>query len=95
MVKVVFDIETNGLNPSVIWCIAAKIVGRWDEPTTFEPGNVKDFIPWLQENQVEVLIGHNIINFDIPVIERLLNFTWWGDIEDTMVMSRMDSPTRS
>jgi DNA polymerase-1 len=94
MVKVVFDIETNGLNPSVIWCIAAKIVGRWDEPTTFEPGNVKDFIPWLQENQVEVLIGHNIINFDIPVIERLLNFTWWGDIEDTMVMSRMDSPSR-
>ena len=76
MVKVVFDIETNGLNPSVIWCIAAKIVGRWDEPVTFEPGNVKDFIPWLQENQVEVLIGHNIINFDIPVIERLLNFTW-------------------
>jgi len=94
MVKVVFDIETNGLNPSVIWCIAAKIVGRWDEPTTFEPGNIKDFIPWLQENQVEVLIGHNIINFDIPVIERLLNFTWWGDIEDTLVMSRMDSPSR-
>ena len=94
MVKVVFDIETNGLNPSVIWCIAAKIVGRWDEPTTFEPGNVKDFIPWLQENEVEVLIGHNIINFDIPVIERLLNFTWWGDIEDTLVMSRMDSPSR-
>ena len=94
MVKVVFDIETNGLNPSVIWCIAAKIVGRWDEPTTFEPGNIKDFIPWLQENQVEVLIGHNIINFDIPVIERLLNFTWWGEIEDTLVMSRMDSPSR-
>ena len=94
MVKVVFDIETNGLNPSVIWCIAAKIVGRWDEPTTFEPGNVKDFISWLQENEVEVLIGHNIINFDIPVIERLLNFTWWGDIEDTLVMSRMDSPSR-
>jgi len=41
MVKVVFDIETNGLNPSVIWCIAAKIVGRWDEPTTFEPGMLK------------------------------------------------------
>ena len=56
MVKVVFDIETNGLNPSVIWCIAARIVGRWDEPTTFEPGNVKDFIPWLQDNNVEVLI---------------------------------------
>ncbi len=94
MVKVIFDIETNGLNPSVIWCIAAKIVGRWDEPVTFEPGNVKDFIPWLQDNKVEVLIGHNVINFDMPVIERLLNFTWWGEVEDTLVMSRLDSPSR-
>ena len=94
MVKVVFDIETNGLNPSVIWCIAARIVGRWDEPTTFEPGNVKDFIPWLKDNNVEVLIGHNIINFDIPVIERLLKFKWWGEIEDTLLMSRLDSPSR-
>ena len=94
MVKVVFDIETNGLNPSVIWCIAAKIVGRWEDPVTFEPGNVKDFVPWLQDNQVDVLIGHNIINFDIPVIERLLKFKWWGKIEDTIVMSRLDSPSR-
>jgi DNA polymerase I-like protein with 3'-5' exonuclease and polymerase domains len=94
MVKVVFDIETNGLNPSVIWCIAAKIVGRWDEPTTFEPSNVRDFIPWLQDNKVDVLIGHNIINFDIPVIEKLLKFRWWGDIEDTLVLSRLDSPSR-
>ena len=94
MIKAVFDIETNGLNPSVIWCIAVKIVGRWDEPTTFEPGNVKDFIPWLKDNKIDVLIGHNIINFDIPVIERLLKFTWWGEIEDTLVMSRMDSPSR-
>ena len=94
MVKVVFDIETNGLNPSVIWCIAARIVGRWDEPTTFEPGNVKDFVPWLRDNNVEVLIGQNIINFDIPVIERLLKFKWWGEIEDTLIMSRLDSPSR-
>lgn len=94
MVKVVFDIETNGLNPSVIWCIAARIVGRWDEPTTFEPGNVKDFVPWLRDNNVDVLIGHNIINFDIPVIERLLNFKWWGKVEDTLLMSRLDSPSR-
>ena len=93
-IKVVFDIETNGLNPSVIWCIAARIVGRWDEPTTFEPGNVKDFVPWLRDNNVEVLIGQNIINFDIPVIERLLKFKWWGEIEDTLIMSRLDSPSR-
>ena len=93
-IKAVFDIETNGLNPSIIWCIAAKIVGRWDEPVTFEPGTVKDFPKWLKDNEIDVLIGHNIINFDIPVIERLLKFRWWGDIEDTLVMSRLDSPSR-
>ena len=93
-VKVVFDIETNGLNPSLIWCIAAKIEGRWEEPEFFEPGNVHKFPQWLRDNNVDVLIGHNIITFDIPVIERLLKFTWWGEIEDTLVLSRLDNPSR-
>jgi len=94
MVKAVFDIETNGLNPSVIWCIAAKIVGTWDEPVSFKPKDVHKFPQWLKDNNVDVLVGHNIINFDLPVIERLLKFKWWGSIDDTLVMSRLDNPPR-
>ena len=76
MIKAVFDIETNGLNPSVIWCIAAKVVGTWGEPEFFEPKDVHKFPQWLEDNNVEVLIGHNIINFDLPVIDKLLYYKW-------------------
>jgi len=94
MSKAIFDIETNGLKPSVIWCIAVKIVGTWGETVVFEPKDVQKFPQWLKDNQIDTLIGHNVINFDIPVIERLLNFKWWGKLEDTLVMSRLDMPSR-
>jgi len=94
MVKVIFDIETNGLNPSVIWCIAAKIVGTWDEPTFFEPFEVKNFPNWLAQNKVDILIGHNIIDFDLPVLKKLIGLNWTRGVEDTLVMSRLDNPSR-
>jgi len=94
MIKAVFDIETNGLNPSVIWCIAAQIVGSWEEPEFFDPSSVKDFPKWLSDNKVDTLVGHNIIGFDLPVLNKLLDFHWVGGIEDTLVMSRLDNPSR-
>ena len=40
------------------------------------------------------MIGHNIIGFDLPVLGKLLGFEWWGKVEDTLVMSRLDNPSR-
>jgi len=91
--KVAFDIETDGLNPTKIYCIAAKIIGK-DVTEFWTPENVKFFPAWLDTNEVKTLIGHNIIGFDLPVLKKLLGFDWWGDIEDTLVMSRLDNPSR-
>ena len=59
MSEIVFDIEANGLNPDKIHCMVAN--GKQVD---------KDFFVSLTEN--DYLIGHNIIRYDIPVIERIL-----------------------
>ena len=91
--KIAFDIETDGLNPTRIHCIAAKVIGQ-DRTEFWTPETVKYFPAWLVETNAETLIGHNIIGFDLPVLKKLLGFEWWGDIEDTLVMSRLDNPSR-
>ena len=91
--KVAFDIETDGLNPSRIHCIAAHVIGQ-DVSEFWTPDRVKYFPAWLVEINAEVLVGHNIIGFDLPVLGKLLGFEWWGEVEDTLVMSRLDNPSR-
>lgn len=91
--KVAFDIETDGLNPSKIHCIAAHVIGQ-DVSEFWTPDRVKYFPAWLVEINAEVLIGHNIIGFDLPALGKLLGFEWWGEVEDTLVMSRLDNPSR-
>ena len=88
--KVVFDIETNGLKPTKIWCIVAKIVGG--EIHKFPPHKIKEGIEFLQD--ADILIGHNIIGYDIPVIKKLCGVELTNKVEDTLVMSRLFNPAQ-
>tara|TARA_R100001530_G_scaffold19583_1_gene16483 strand:- start:317 stop:2098 length:1782 start_codon:yes stop_codon:yes gene_type:complete len=88
--KVIFDIETDGLNATKIWCIVAK---ELNGPIhKFSPDKIEEGIEFLKG--VETLIGHNIIGFDIPVIERLYHVKLNNKIEDTLVMSRLFNPSQ-
>jgi len=91
MKEIVFDIEANGLKPDTIWCIVAKPLG---EPVvSFGPSRIKEGIAYLKE--ADVLIGHNILGFDIPVLERLHDVKLNDKvIKDTLVMSRLFNPIR-
>jgi len=90
MKKLIFDIEADGLTPTKLWCIVAK---ELDGTThTFNPDQLEQGKEFLQT--ADVLIGHNIIGYDIPVLERLINFKYTGGIEDTLVMSRLFNPVR-
>ena len=95
MSKVIFDIEANGLEPTKVWCIAAKVYGQSWDAKFFGPDQIHNFYDWLMYVKADTLIGHNIIGYDLPVLMRLTKFIWQGKIEDTLVMSRLDSPTRS
>jgi len=90
--EIVFDIEANGLTPDKIWCIVAKPV---NEPAIeFGPDKLQEGLEYL--NSADTLIGHNILGFDIPVIEKLYNINLLKNknIQDTLVMSRLFQPIR-
>ena len=66
----VFDIETNGLYDDVneIFCIVIYDVTR-NKTLTFRPNTIDRAIEYL--NNADVLIGHNVIFYDIPVLQKL------------------------
>lgn len=87
---VVFDIETDSLDATVIHVLVAKRVGQKGFYVIRDAETFKRLA-----KQVTLWIGHNVIGFDIPQIKKL-----WGyeiplkDVADTLVMSRLADPTR-
>ena len=87
-----FDIETNGLAPTKVWCIVTKDI---------DTGSVVTYVEgqWSQFNkaiaQAQEVIGHNIIGYDIPACKRILKTDFSTvKITDTLVMSRLANPQR-
>ena len=91
--NLVFDIETDGLDPSKIFCISAIDVDT-EEQKNFDINNISNGISYLME--ADKLIGHNIIGFDIPVIKKLYRINLADKkIVDTLVLSRLFNPVRA
>ena len=86
--KVIFDVETDGLEGNTIHCIVTKVIGG--ETQLFPPDNLQAAVDIL--TSADVLIGHNIIGFDIPVIKKHFDVTLTNHIEDTLVVSRLVNP---
>jgi len=86
--KVVFDIETT-LTADKIWCIVCK---HGDTFYQFKENNLNRFEEFIK--QTEEVIGHNIIGFDIPVLNRFFGYDLFKHckITDTLVLSRLLNP---
>lgn len=88
--RLVFDLESNGLyfDVTTIHCIVAKDA---DTGTIykFRPAEVEQGVKLLM--QADEIIGHNIINYDIPTIQKF--YPWfhvdWSKVTDTLVLSRL------
>lgn len=93
MKTLVFDIETDGLDPDNIWCIATVDVDT-NEAISYGPDRLVDGIQALKA--ADKLAGHNIIGYDIPVIKKLMdvNLSKHAKIVDTLVLSRLFNPVR-
>ena len=76
-----------------MWCIVAYDIDNdtWYEETA-EPWNFARILETL-ENAHE-LIGHNIIQFDLPVLRRVFDFVPRGRVTDSLVVSRCLYPDR-
>ena len=88
--KLVFDIEADGLDPTQIWCVCAKYVGTPEVHTFTDVATFKAFI-----KDVDEVIGHNVIGYDVPVLERLWDIDFSNvKITDTLVLSRLSEPSK-
>ena len=95
----VIDIETDGLleKMTTVHCAVAKDY-KTGEVHTFGPTEIAKFLELIDG---EVVIGHNIINFDLPALHKwcvltgnLLMFPLVQMEIDTLVLSRLLNPDR-
>ena len=85
------DIETDGLDATVIWCAVCRHNGESEVIC-----NEKDFKAYVSRKAPAKFIFHNGIGFDVPVVERLWDFTFDRTmVTDTLVLSRLADPSRS
>ena len=87
----VFDIETDGLYDQVtqVFCIVIYDINR-EETFTYGPDCVDDALAHLATG--DVLIGHNVIFYDVPVLEKLHSFNTKARIIDTLICTRLIWP---
>ena len=88
----IFDVETDGLREFVtkIHCLSYKIFeGKKliSQGTITDPHQIPDFL-----KKQELLVGHNIIDYDLPVIEIVLGYKHLGPIIDTLGISWYQYP---
>ena len=83
------DLEANGLTPDTIWCVVTRENGANVVHTT--PNTLSDAL----RGSVSV-VGHNLIGYDMPVLERLWGITVAPErVLDTLVLSRLYEPSKS
>ena len=88
----VFDIETDDLKATKIWCLVAQDMDS-GKIYKYPPDKLAEGYELL--SNADTLIGHNIIGFDIPMVEK------FGGVDlskipviDTLVLSRLFNPNR-
>ena len=93
MNEAIFDIETDGFYKKVtkIHCIVIYDVES-GQYTSFKGRKVIDGIYLL--SQYKTIIGHNIIQYDIPVIKKLYPGFTYNNVLDTYIMSLLFDPNR-
>ncbi len=86
---VTFDVETNALKIRDVTKIHCCAVSDGTNTVLY-----KDSKEWLQVlEDADVLIGHNIIQYDIPAIQQLYpTFKPKGKVVDTLILCRMLYP---
>jgi len=86
--KYAWDIEADHLLDEVskVWCNVFRNLDT-DEVHTFDLTQTQEALQFI-DNNVTLLVGHNIIDYDLRVLKKLYNYTYTGELLDTLVYSR-------
>jgi len=104
MEALAFDIEGNGLNEVTInrkggcipeatriWCAATCNV-ETGETKAYTEDQMEEFAQALE--RADLIIGHNVFGYDLPILERLVRKIKRPKVYDTLVVSRMIWPDK-
>jgi hypothetical protein len=89
----VFDTEANNLYPAVTVChcgVFTSLDGK--EVDKFPPERQQDMLRFM--DTCDVLIGHNVIGYDFPMLKKVCGYVFKGKVVDTLLMSRALNPKR-
>lgn len=91
MRKIIFDIETNGLdNCTKVHCLSYCVVGEYVLSTIYDYDSIREFF-----KQDAIFIGHYIANFDLPTLSRLLNINFSNvNFYDTLLLANYIMPEK-
>ena len=94
--QILFDLESTGLlrRGSTIHCIVMRDLTSAEDPIIFDYKPDRAVIQGVKQLEMaDELIGHNIINYDIPLLkEQFPDFAPAGKMVDTLVLSRLYYP---
>lgn len=92
MKRFLFDIETDGLldqltkvHSLVIIDLDTEEMGSYADRAGYSP--IEAGLEVLKG--ADLLVGHNIQDFDIPALHKVYGFTFDGEIHDTLILSRL------
>ena len=99
MTNLLFDLESTGLlrQGSRIHCVVMRDIADAEMPIVFDHKPERTIDQGIRElEEADSLIGHNIINYDVPLIkEQYPEFNPQGKLIDTLVLSRIYYPNIS
>jgi len=85
--KLVFDIETDGIDATKVWCIVAQDVDT-KKIYKWRPDDIESGIGFLRN--ADALIGHNIIGYDLAMLTHLYGVDFYDKrVYDTWIMSQV------
>lgn len=91
---IVYDTESNGLLDEAT-CIHCAVVRSNDKVFTYDPDSIPRFISCLADYSDDgIIVCHNQVGHDLPLLEKLYGYVHKGKILDTLVLSRLLNPER-
>lgn len=87
------DLEADGLlhDATRVWCAVFKNYTT-HEITKFGPDEIPEMLEFM--DTVDVLIMHNGIGYDWPLLKKLYGYEYRGRKVDTLLISRLQNPNR-
>lgn len=91
--RLVGDLEADGLlqEATVIWCGVFHDIDT-QEVHEFYPDDIELLPKFLEK--CEWLCMHNGIDYDLPLMERILEYKYEGEFFDSFIISQMTDPDR-